>query len=1387
MSAHLTPAMPTTSSTPDRPVPAATPLSTILLPLKIDAFVLNPSVATASTPTSSKIAPISQPNYTFLRLDNNVIQNDVLQHVDLHHTSPASFNSRITDLGKRDDGQIGELRANRIGVYLHWIMPRSYRSGTAATPGAKEKQREVRHKRGLGSDGDSIDHSAPEFVNVPPRWLVVRRINDMDAITPHGADIPEVQAWVVESDRRRGVDDLGPEVDLQVDVSPFVHATPGKEVDIEQQAEVFIGYKKAADEWEEDPSPLVGRVSLSLLSSSNQLFADYQPHNSNVFSIVDTFEYIDSNDGTTNHLETANASYYVIGWHNKREEDLFYMVDDTVSRAARMASTGMGMKDPTGAGVKTWEDSHESARLLCHGAMYGVEWDVNSKPAHVPADIYSEKLNKDMPVAVGATPLDSLMAYVSAHGETSKGEIHDLEEDLLQIQALLQAQDDGVDAVREAKDMLYNINYDLIAGGVHYYLSGSDSKGKPTTPDQQQIDHLAELNRVQYALDLTQRTIKRLRWEMFSLWWKFASDMTSGDPGEPERYKLEVTNLTDRINALSLKVQDFSGQVEAHMGEVPTAKPGVLGGFGQARDPTLVVAGIESGWAYDYLKILNVRLNSQVIAADTDIPDSWKPYISDVLGRLPEELIFAATGLLGEFVTLSPERNPETPKKGHVFPQFHDQGANPDKNANAPWRDRWENTQPWFPLFLEWEAEYTHIPFDHWDIEELTSRESTDPKIRYVIKEQFDLAKENIKDRRTISGRVLILPQPSFSLQAKIDQLLSDTPQDILDQYLTKKQREELQSQLYKLAFLSSPLSGLTDHLVTMVQGSHIKPNQRAPGEAPQPMKAALKPAAGFERTQLEQIGIESDLTPYGSLVQFLDQAFCAFKPVTHGQFCFTKVNIIDKFGQAIHAIDPTPSRNGPPALYPCISEFYEPQLLAGTPNTANTVLPPKEAGFSEFIQLPPSINQPSRLNASFVKHDPGLSDSYWRSVTEWESPIWGWIVINYADSGIQIFLADGTFYREVRVGGPKGASSSPTWLPLAPPEKQPQQDAQQLDLLLDELQDKTYLRAFIDMINESLASAPAAPNAYGQFLNSVVGMPLALVNMGWSLELATDAYVNQSSLNGEHSDPEKWLLPNTEPEPHPRDTYRFCVKLGDKQRTYDGLVGYFNAREVPKPGDELDLSTLYTYFPSPTVSANESTPSGTNPLRTIDKSNYPLFSPFWIKPDYLVPAQITTARNQHLSVYGAIVNPFVPIHGFSSFLPVGTLTLPSWTWQAAMNKMTAFFHLGPLVVTQDVPVYDRDYRLTANYNLADEPVVPKSAVGIPAMAAADWNWLQPYVDGTGRREQTGGRETASAAGDTTAFMALGMGAIDNRPRFEKAPYNAIEGYLQLKAPIVRT
>ncbi|GIC94730.1 uncharacterized protein Aud_002059 [Aspergillus udagawae] len=126
---------------------------------------------------------------------------------------------------------------------------------------------------------------------------------------------------------------------------------------------------------------------------------------------------------------------------------------------------------------------------------------------------------------------------------------------------------------------------------------------------------------------------------------------------------------------------------------------------------------------------------------------------------------------------------------------------------------------------------------------------------------------------------------------------------EVLDPIIPRAKCKKLLKDIRKLLFISALLSRFTEHLLTMVSGSHVKP------------------------TRLPEL-------PY-----------LVFKPTTHSQFHLTQLNIINKFGQAMAAINPTRRVEGPPLLSLYISEYYQPQAWKGSyyPNVIKKPKTPNE------------------------------------------------------------------------------------------------------------------------------------------------------------------------------------------------------------------------------------------------------------------------------------------------------------------------------------------------------------------------------------------------------------------------------------------------------------
>ena len=122
---------------------------------------------------------------------------------------------------------------------------------------------------------------------------------------------------------------------------------------------------------------------------------------------------------------------------------------------------------------------------------------------------------------------------------------------------------------------------------------------------------------------------------------------------------------------------------------------------------------------------------------------------------------------------------------------------------------------------------------------------------------------------------------------------------------------------------------------------------------------------------------------------------------------------------------------------------------------------------------------------------------------------------------------------------------------------------------------------------------------------------------------------------------------------------------------------------------------------------------------------------------------------------------------------PVKSLRLPQWALEQSLKNITAFFHLGPILMPADAPPYDQDRQLTSGSSMADipDPTPDIPAFPVPSVAIADWAWLQPYIE-------------PPASVDTISFNPFPLRAVNAEPKLEATPYTAIEGYLYLKKPI---
>jgi hypothetical protein len=171
--------------------------------------------------------------------------------------------------------------------------------------------------------------------------------------------------------------------------------------------------------------------------------------------------------------------------------------------------------------------------------VYDVLWDATHAPTVVAAREAAQQLTQnksEIPLAVGATAMDALVTYVSAHKDCGTGGMVQLEKDLWNIRTLLLAQEDGADSRLEAKDILFNLGFERSDGGIAWHRSGAGAGGggDGPLPSAAQIPNLALLDQAQAGLYIANRTAQALQCELFALWWKFFSG-AFGAPTDPKK------------------------------------------------------------------------------------------------------------------------------------------------------------------------------------------------------------------------------------------------------------------------------------------------------------------------------------------------------------------------------------------------------------------------------------------------------------------------------------------------------------------------------------------------------------------------------------------------------------------------------------------------------------------------------------------------------------------------------------------------------------------------------------------------------------------------------------------------------------------------------------
>ena len=279
-----------------------------------------------------------------------------------------------------------------------------------------------------------------------------------------------------------------------------------------------------------------------------------------------------------------------------------------------------------------------------------------------------------------------------------------LANEVSRLSEVLYAANDDYDSRVQAQDMLERKNFASGAGGTQWSYDGkAEPGGAPPVPSDDEELQLKKLNEVQRRMDVASRKLKSLSWDLFAEWWKFVSDQANNDP-KRQPYRERVRRIREQMDVLVPLIQRLQKSIKEDFKTLPK-KQAAGSSFFKRKDPTLCIAGMDSGWPADFLETVKVRLDHQLLQ-DADKLKMVESIFPNDQSPVPihNKLRETAQRILAEFianpVTDTPPAKPGDGNKDAEKP-VGEQPNPPKRGFKA-----WNGVNPFVPLFIEYELIY---------------------------------------------------------------------------------------------------------------------------------------------------------------------------------------------------------------------------------------------------------------------------------------------------------------------------------------------------------------------------------------------------------------------------------------------------------------------------------------------------------------------------------------------------------------------------------------------------------------------------------------------------------------------------------------------------------
>ncbi len=1227
----------TPTSTPT-PAPADT---TLWVPMKLEAMVLNQEARAA---------------HSFLRFQ---MQYENLQQFE--SPEPAPF------VG-------GSTEKPEAGIYLHWTLPKALRHGHRKGGRLSEKNPPPYEKPA---------QTSVEYPLVPNRWLVIR--------TQYEKAHPSIsKAWIIESDF----------LDAKLGTSPYVdpHQTQpdGKPIPTK------IGRAFRFTE-ELNPLPIQNRPFLKAIAPGNALFASYSPGVKNVFSFYD--DMTDNTDQTAltqgnftyqvigwysdpkhdplhqaqwvpNHQPDFSGTYvcHLLDWvvYAKTPPAAQKML---VHALVSQVNWDLGADNPPAKHFPTDLKQHSKV-AVGNNAIDALAAIIRlHKPNSPEADLLeafrydllehfdepgsSERLNMDIRQHwFGTTPSGHVWSIVPQEHKDSAlppPDLPPLTQTDYQTLANLNTQQSEWDRNRR------------LLQSMQQKLYGLWWKYKRVTHQS-----------LEFPVPVSNE---------FAAWLKTQLARQIGiaaDPSEPNwwihQVRAQQAQVDTQAKALKQLAEPFQASLHQRGYELKaTSTPQ----YYYPNDPVILATGLGRSTHLDPTGPLVCRLPSQTLTALTvngttyttqgtgkNSIQSHIPVLSDPNHLLPESL----QALYDESFLLSPQWFAITVLQDATQSDEVNQAiqALPTTGAQFPplelARQVW--AQPWVPLLLDWQVTVLEGPAYTGESNQtsLTTFHQEDWKFTGTdfqwngSKDANDFEEEGM----VLKGRTFITPHLTLSLADQLQEFVEKHKDRGSKWEALLKDLETTLEALKKSDSLSQRLSGMT---AQMIQRNY-----------------AGTPIPSGDITSDIGSGHLGHPQPYPHKPHPFAPAIFDFAPMRGTFFIINRLSVIDMFGRTVDLLE----ANYNPSLQTegRVSEdgFYP--IPASNLQTHFTQFPSPTVGVSaqpaqRMLQLTPRLIQDAQLSIQFTPNT-GASEDV--SHLPQANPICGWLLPNHLNRSLAVYAPDGEAWGELYLSvhetstQPATTQLVPAWQPdptnpHAPTgvDKIPNMIVQRMLTTLMHRQDNgVALSDFLQVIDETLWTVNPRGGRHDQNLSVLVGRPLAIVRMKVSLKIPGRFTVNQDWWNTFA------VQPNQLPDPQKVASFQHItggvpkflwpVLLGNLVFRDDGLIGYFVT-------DPNDAQKTFETFNTLTLPSSVQT----DYLKKIDADHNHL------QLSFIDDTCTAPDPKQHQVVeLTALVDPRGSVHAFTGLLPVTSVTLPERIVTPALQKINYLFRSGPFLTSPD-------------------------------------------------------------------------------------------------------